>query len=186
MFPRKIASTIVLSIFLLAGTALGHAQTTSGALVGVVHDASGAVIPNAIVNATNEATGIVYTGKTNGSGEYRISNLPEGAYDIRTVVAGFTPSLIKGFTVEATTVETEDIVLTIGQGTTTVEVTSEANVSIDTTTAQIATTFSLKEVQDLPSATVGLGVLNLSLLTPGVTSTGGRHRSFDRRPASAQ
>jgi hypothetical protein len=173
MFPRKIASAIVVSIFLLAGTALGHAQTTSGALVGVVHDASGAVIPNAIVNATNEATGIVYTGKTNGSGEYRISNLPEGAYDIRTVVAGFTPSLIKGFTVEATTVETEDIVLTIGQGTTTVEVTSEANVSIDTTTAQIATTFSLKEVQDLPSATVGLGVLNLSLLTPGVTSTGG-------------
>jgi Carboxypeptidase regulatory-like domain/TonB dependent receptor len=173
MFPRKIASAIVVSIFLLAGTALGHAQTTSGALVGVVHDASGAVIPNATVNATNEATGVIYAGKTNGSGEYRISNLPEGAYDLRTVVSGFTPSMVKGVTVEATTVETKDLVLTVGQGTTTVEVTSEANVSIDTTTAQIATTFSLKEVQDLPSATVGLGVINLSLLAPGVASSGG-------------
>ena len=80
---------------------------------------------------------------------------------------------VKGVAVAATTVETRDIVLSIGQGTTTVEVTSQANVSIDTTTAQIATTFSMKEVQDLPSATIGLGVLNLSLLTPGVTSSGG-------------
>jgi hypothetical protein len=150
-----------------------YAQTTSGAIVGVVRDASGAVVPNSTVEATSESTGIVYTGKANAAGEYRISNLPQGAYDLRTVVPGFATYTVTGLTVEASTVETKDIALTVGTGTTTVEVTSEANVSIDTTTAQIATTFSMKEVQDLPSATIGLGVLNLSLLTPGVTSSGG-------------
>jgi hypothetical protein len=173
MSLRKFASAIVLTIVLLVATTFSDAQTTSGALVGVVHDPSGAVIPNASVNAANVATGIVYTGLTNASGQYRISNLPEGTYDLRTVVAGFTPSTVKGVTVAATTVETRDVVLSIGQGTTTVEVTSQANVSIDTTTAQIGTIFSMKEVQDLPSATIGLGVLNLSLLAPGVASTGG-------------
>lgn len=173
MYFRKIALAIFVAIILAFGASLSYAQTSSGALVGVVRDASGAVIPNSKVNATNEATGIIYTGLTNGSGEYRISNLPEGTYDIRTVVAGFTPSQIKGVVVAATSVETKDIVLSVGQGTTTVEVTSESNVSIDTTTAQIGTTFSMKETQDLPTATIGLGVLNLSLLTPGVSSTGG-------------
>ena len=45
--------------------------------------------------------------------------------------------------------------------------------SIDTTTAQISTTFSEKEAQDLPAATVGLGVINLSLEAPGAVSSGG-------------
>jgi hypothetical protein len=173
MSLRKFAFAIVLAILVSMSASLSYAQTTSGAIVGVVHDASGAVVPNSNVNATNEATGVVYTGKTNGNGEYRISNLPEGTYDLRTVVTGFTPSTLKGVVVEATSVQTRDIVLTIGQGTTTVEVTSQANVSIDTTTAQLSSTFSMKEVQELPSATVGLGVINLSLLAPGVSSSGG-------------
>ena len=173
MSLRKIASVFVLAIVLSIGVGFLQAQTNSGALVGVVRDPSGAVIPNTTVNATNEATGVLYTGKTNANGEYRISNLPEGSYGLRTVITGFTPVAIKGVAVSSTIVSTQDIVLTIGQGTTTVEVQSEANVSIDTTTAQISTTFSLKEVQDLPSATIGLGVLNLSLLSPGVTSSGG-------------
>jgi hypothetical protein len=173
MSLRKIASVIVLVIVLSIGVGFLQAQTNSGALVGVVRDPSGAVIPNTTVNATNEATGVLYTGKTNANGEYRISNLPEGSYGLRTVITGFTPVAIKGVAVSSTIVSTQDIVLAIGQGTTTVEVQSEANVSIDTTTAQISTTFSLKEVQDLPSATIGLGVLNLSLLSPGVTSSGG-------------
>ena len=173
MSVRKLLFAAVLIVLFLAGAGFGHAQTTNGALVGVIRDASGAVVPNSTVNATNEATGVVYTGKSTDSGGYRISNLPEGTYDLRTAVTGFVPSVLKGVAVAATSVETQDITLSVGATATTVEVTTEANVSIDTTTAQIGTTFSTKETQDLPSATIGLGVLNLSLLTPGVTSSGG-------------
>ncbi len=173
MSVRNIAFALVLAVLVTLSSAFAHAQTTSGALVGVVRDPSGAVVPDTTITATNEATGVLYTGKSNQSGEYRISNLPEGTYDLRTAVAGFSPTIIKGIAVASAVVGTQDIALSITQGTTTVEVSTQANVSIDTTTAQISTTFSTKETQDLPSATIGLGVLNLSLLTPGVASSGG-------------
>src|ERR1700733_13400324 len=118
MSLRKIASVFVLAIVLSIGVGFLQAQTNSGALVGVVRDPSGAVIPNTTVNATNEATGVLYTGKTNANGEYRISNLPEGSYGLRTVITGFTPVAIKGVSVSSTIVSTQDIVLSIGQGTT--------------------------------------------------------------------
>lgn len=173
MSVRNIVFALVLAVLVTLSSAFAHAQTTSGALVGVVRDPSGAVVPDTTITASNEATGVLYTGKSNQSGEYRISNLPEGTYDLRTAVAGFSPTIIKGIAVASAVVGTQDIALSITQGTTTVEVSTQADVSIDTTTAQISTTFSTKETQDLPSATIGLGVLNLSLLTPGVASSGG-------------
>jgi Carboxypeptidase regulatory-like domain/TonB dependent receptor len=173
MFSRKLVFALVMAFGVSMGARSSYAQTTSGALVGIVRDQSGAIIPNATVEATNEATNIHYTGKTDDNGQYRISNLPEGNYDLRTVNTGFTPAVVKGIAVASTSVQTKDVVLSIGQNSTTVEVSTESNVSIDTTTAQIGTIFSTKETEALPSATVGLGVINLSLLAPGVASSGG-------------
>jgi hypothetical protein len=173
MFSKKIVSALILALLSSVGAISSFAQTTSGALVGVVRDPSGAIVPNANIIVTNEGTGVAYSATSNGSGEYRIGNLPEGTYDLKTTVAGFQNYAQNGIVVASTAVETRDVNLAIGQGATTVEVTSESNVALDTTTAQITTVFSTKEIHDLPSATVGLGVLNLSLLTPGVVSSGG-------------
>ncbi len=52
------------------------------------------------------------------------------------------------------------------------EVSAQAGVALDTTTVQLQQTFETKELQDLPTATTGLGVLNVSLLVPGVASSG--------------
>jgi hypothetical protein len=159
-------------LFAVVPFGLSHAQTADGALVGVVRDATGAVIPNVAVTAVNESTAIKYVDTSNTNGEYRLSNLPNGEYNVTVIAKGFAQSTVKDIHVASNDVQTQDFSLIVGQ-TTSVEVTTEANVSIDTTTAQIASTFSLKEVQDLPTAAVGLGVLNLSLQAPGVTSSGG-------------
>ena len=172
MYSRNFGSFAIAAAAFSICVGSGYAQTADGALVGVVRDASGAVVPNVTVTAKNEGTGVAYTGQSNGGGEYRISNLPNGKYDVTTTATGFAVSTLKGVGISANNVQTKDFMIYAGQATT-VEVTSEANVSIDTTTAQIGTTFSTKEVEDLPSATVGLGVLNLSLEAPGVTSSGG-------------
>jgi len=162
---------VMFALLFSVGVACG--QATSGTLVGVVRDVTGAVVAAASISANNVATGVAYTGQSGSSGEYRISNLPNGTYDVTTTGAGFAPYVVKGIAIEANNVQTKDVVLSVKGQATTVEVTSEANVSIDTTTAQIGTTFSLKETEDLPTATIGLGVLNLSLLAPGATSSGG-------------
>src|SRR5437762_1960701 len=66
------------------------------------------------------------------------------------------------------------IIVTLSVGAnTTVEVSAEAGVVLDTTTTNLTTTFSTEELASLPTATVGLGVINTSLLSPGVASTGG-------------
>ena len=44
---------------------------------------------------------------------------------------------------------------------------------IDTTTAQLQNTFTAQQLTDLPSASSGSGVINLSLLAPGVATSGG-------------
>jgi hypothetical protein len=169
----KLAFAFAFAVMLVvAPFGLSYGQTADGALVGVVRDATGAVIPNVAVTAVNESTGIDYKVESNASGEYRVSNLPNGDYHVTVIAKGFSPSTVKGVHIASNDVQTHDFSMIAGQ-TTSVEVESIANVSIDTTTAQIASTFSLKEVQDLPTAAVGLGVINLSLQAPGVTSSGG-------------
>src|ERR1051326_183002 len=74
-----IAFTLV---FLIASVPAVFAQTIDGNLVGTVVDASGAIVPNAMVEVTNTATGIKTTGKTGPDGLYRFNNLPVGTHDV--------------------------------------------------------------------------------------------------------
>ncbi|HLK68054.1 MAG TPA: carboxypeptidase regulatory-like domain-containing protein [Bryobacteraceae bacterium] len=149
-----------------------NAQAISGDLVGAVTDASGAAIPNVTVTAVNTATNVKSTGVTNGLGEYRIGNLPPGTYEVSVQATGFANATLKGVAVELNQTTTANLKLSVGTVTTTVDV-SEAGALLDTTTAQIQQTFTAQQVQDLPMATNGQGVLNLSLLQSGVASSGG-------------
>ena len=157
---------------LLVVAGMASAQVTTGTLVGIVKDATGAAIANTPVTAVNEETGVVYSGKTNSAGEYRIGFLPAGTYDIKATAQGFSTNNLKGLLVQANLNQTGDLVLGVASSSS-VEVSTSASVSIDTTTSQLGSTFLAVETQDLPTSSVGLGVLNLSLLAPGVSSSGG-------------
>jgi len=85
---------------------------------------------------------------------------------------GFSKTVLTGIIVDLNKTAMARIAMEVGQVSTTVEV-SGATQQIDTTTAQIATNYDTKETQDLPTASVGLGVLNLSLLNAGVATSGG-------------
>ena len=67
---------------------------------------------------------------------------------------------------------TADVTLPIASNTQSIEVT-DVGVTLDTTTTQIESSFTTKETQDIPVDSAPGGVLNLSLLTAGVTSSGG-------------
>jgi hypothetical protein len=155
---------------LTAGLAIG--QAVSGDLVGTITDQSGAAVSNATVTAANVGTGVKTTTRSNSRGEYRFGNLPVGHYDISASSAGFNDAVTHNFDVELNKTATANLVLSIAGATTSVEVT-ETPSAIDTTTAQVQTTFEQKQLQDVPTAAIGLGVLNLSLLSSGVSNTGG-------------
>ncbi len=148
------------------------AQLTSGNIQGTVYDQSGAILPGANIVAKNVATGVENSTVSTSSGEYRIENLLAGKYSVTVNASGFTKSVINGITVDINQTVTANVTVQVGQAATTVEV-STSSVNIDTTTAQIQTTFQAKQMADLPSASTGSGVINLSLLNAGVTTSGG-------------
>lgn len=164
----------VLLVLIMAGvcSTMLFGQAISGDLVGTVVDKSGAAIPNAAVTVTNAATGVKATTKTNAAGEYRFGNLIPGDYNITAEAKGFATKTLRGFTVVLNKISTARMVMEVGQ--VAVEVDVEATTPpIDTTTAEIQSTYEQKQLQDLPTANTGLGVLNLSLLQAGVGSSGG-------------
>jgi hypothetical protein len=148
------------------------AQVISADLVGTVLDKTGAAVPGARVEAVNSETGVEYNTQANENGEYRFNNLPVGTYSVSGSSSNFATTTINNFRLELNKTSTLQITLEIKGTVTSIEV-SGAAPALDTTTAQITSTFDQKLAADLPVASVTGGVLNLSLLSAGVATGGG-------------
>ena len=146
-------------------------QAIDGNVVGTVTDSSGAAVVGADVTATNVATGVVASGKTNDSGGYRFDHLIPGTYRITAKMKGFK-TISEQVDVQLNLTATRNLALQPGAASETVEV-SGTPPTIDTTTSQLSTTYENQILNEIPSASVGSGVLNASLLQAGVGSTGG-------------
>src|SRR5258706_14229062 len=66
-----------------------QAQSTLGTITGLITDSSGAVIPNAVVVATNTATGAKAQTISSSTGNYVVPNLPVGPYEVGVAISGF-------------------------------------------------------------------------------------------------
>src|SRR5215472_1375184 len=64
-------------------TCSAFAQNT-GSIMGTVRAAAGEnpPVPNAPINVKNTGTGVSYSARTEANGSYRLSNLPQGSYEI--------------------------------------------------------------------------------------------------------
>ena len=109
--------------------------------------------------------------KSGAAGSYRIGNLPAGTYTISVTASGFAKAELKGIEVQLNKIATANVKLAVGTSVETVEVTAAA-VALDTTTAQVQTSYDTQQLMDLPSTSSGNGVLNLSLLSAGVSTSG--------------
>src|SRR3984893_7015453 len=163
------------ALLILPGALFG--QATDSVLVGNVTDTSGSAVPGATITATNKETNVKYTTVTSSTGEYRISNVPVGRYDVNATASGFTPVTKADVSLDLNHTTAVNLTLTVGTITTVVEV-QEAGAMIDSSTAQLQTTFDSKQAVDVPlagiSRTLGTsGIYNLSLVGAGVASSGG-------------
>src|SRR5215471_17828292 len=165
---KKLVLLIGVTLFAWLGS---FGQSVTGELAGTVFDASGAAIPNANVVARSEATAVETTTKSTTTGEYRLTNLPVGSYTVIVTASGFSKTEIRNVTVTLAKTATQNFKLSVASSTETIEV-SAAAVSIDTTTATVGTAFQSTSIADLPIASGGSGVINLSLLNAGVGSSG--------------
>jgi hypothetical protein len=114
-----------------------------------VTDATGAVLPKALVKATNEATGFPYKTTSSSAGEFSFLDLPPGSYLIEVTASGFQKTQFKSVVVLAGKIHTLDGKPHVATQPSTVEVSASA-VSLDTTTVSDDTLLSTQTVQDIP------------------------------------
>ena len=145
-------SFLIIPAFLVyTGAPIAQAQTNvTGALAGTVTDPTGSVVPAATVTATSLQTGRSQVTTTSGTGDYRFSQLTPGSYSVAVVAPGFEKAK-QTVQVGLGSVAAANLVMTIGQASTTVEVEASEVALVHTEDAQLTTQFSLEQIQNLPN-----------------------------------
>jgi nucleotide-binding universal stress UspA family protein len=157
-----------------------RSQTTRATLTGTVTDPNGAVVPGAIVNATNIATNISSGTKTNPVGTYTFTALPPGEYTVAVEVPGFKRSLQTGIVLQIAETSRLDIPLEVGAVTEEVSVVSNAPL-VRSTSSEQGQVIDYKQIQSLPLN--GRLFQQLITLTPGAIPAG--FADFAENPAGA-
>src|SRR6267154_1585311 len=153
---------------LLAAAALPQGIAT-GSISGTIADPSGAVVPGAKVTVVNMATNTASTAETSDSGFFAVRSLPPGTYKVTVESKNFrTAVLDKVEVVVSQDLGLGSIKLELGQVGDVIQVEGGTPL-IETNTAQVTTSFSTKEVADLP---LNGGFDALTLFIPGVADSG--------------
>jgi carboxypeptidase family protein/TonB-dependent receptor-like protein len=153
-------------LLLLAAPALVSAQAT-GTITGVVSDETGALMPAAAVEATNQATGQTRSAVSGSDGFYTLPLLPPGLYRVSATLSGFAPLTRDRIRVVVSETARVDIRLKVGQVAENVVVVGEAPL-IETSNATLGIAIDEKKVVDLPLN--GRNFTQLGTLIPGVVA----------------
>jgi hypothetical protein len=165
---------VLVVVCAVVGSAVAQQSLVGATLSGTVKDSSGAVISRGELTITNKGTMQSWKAKTDGSGEFRFTYLPAGAYRLRVQAEGFAPadrelSLLVGQAFDL------PLTLEVSGSSESVMVSTEIPV-VETARTQLSEVVTPREVANLPLN--GRNYLDLALLVPGVsrTNTGASQR----------
>jgi hypothetical protein len=158
-------------VLILGSLSLGHAaaQVATGDITGRVVDPGGSVITGATVTARNTGTGLTRAATTTSDGDYTITQLPPGLYEITVEAPGFSKALLKDVQVLVGGRETRNISLRTGAVTETVTITTDV-AAVETTKSEIGGVVTPAEVQNLPL--INRTFASLSVIMPEARPTG--------------
>ena len=148
------AAGLLLLCVLGAGTfglaAPSWAQVTDATVKGRVVDASGDILPGAVVTARHADTGARREATSDGTGRFLLAGLTPGVYTLGADVSRFRPFQQDGL--RLTVGETADVTITLGLATLqeSVEVTAGMVTVAVSREGRLADTFGRAEVQNLP------------------------------------
>src|ERR1700677_1311359 len=166
MMDTKLHSALrfLAAILFFSLTSSLHAQFENGSVVGAIHDASGAVVANAAVTATNNATGVSTKTTSDGQGDYEIPSLHVGIYTISASASGFTDSVANNITISVGGRPRIDLSLKTGATQATVEV-SDVALQLETETSERGQVITNYQSEALPL--VSRNYSDLLALVPG-------------------
>ena len=163
--PRLQTLSALLILMVLAVVPPLWAQKDAGAIVGLVRDASGAVVAGAKVTVTDVDHGIQLTLSTNNQGEYVASPLRIGQYSVTVEKQGFKKAVAEPVQVNIQDRVGVDFKLVPGMATEVVTVSSERP-QLETDTSELGQVVDSRRINALPLN--GRNYAQLALLGVGV------------------
>ncbi|MGH9673148.1 MAG: carboxypeptidase regulatory-like domain-containing protein, partial [Bryobacteraceae bacterium] len=167
--------TTALCILFAASLFRLPAQSELAALTGSVLDTTGAVVAGATVKATNEATNVAVTVRSDPAGRYFLPSLKPGVYTVAVSHSGFKTSVNNGVALQVNQTARFDLVLQVG------DVAEQITVAAETTLLQTETqgrgaVIDQRKIVELPLN--GRDYNQLALLSPGVLAPTPRLQSI--------
>jgi hypothetical protein len=157
-----------LSVFAcgILASAVLHAQLSSTATItGTVTDSTGAVVANATVTATDEATKVSAVHQTNATGGFVFPGLPVDPYSLTVTTAGFAPYKEAGIVLHPGMTAGRNITLQ-PKSTTEQVVVDATEVQVETVTPEVSGDVSSAQVSTMPLN--GRNFASLAAVMPGV------------------
>ena len=146
---------VLIVLAVLSFTVSALAQLESGTLSGTVKDSTGAVIIGAQVTITSVGTSAMRSTTTDSFGQYTVTNLKPGLYEVKVSQKGFgdykqrvsiSPGMHSGIDATLAAAGTETVV----------EVVDRAETQVDTQTSSVTQVVDAAHVAQLPSLTRSL------------------------------
>lgn len=163
---RFIVGLAIVGVWMLLVPASANGQA---ALAGTVRDGSGAALPGATVEAASPALiERVRSVSADGSGHYRIVDLPPGTYAVTFTLPGFKTARREGVVLEGTFTAPVSAELEVGALAETVTVTGESPV-VDVTSNRLAVVVNRDMLDAIPTSSRSLQAR--ANLIPGTTVT---------------
>ena len=169
---RLVHGFLVGAGLLLALPAATLAQT--GSIAGAAQDDTGAVLPGVTVEVSSPALiEKVRSAVTDGSGQYKIIQLPPGVYSVTFSLGGF--NTVKRDNVELTSDFTATIngTMKVGAVEETITVTGQSPI-VDTQGVTQRTVMTREVLDTVPT---GRNIQAVGIMIPGASMSGGRGRS---------
>ena len=183
----KCFFALLIAIGLTLTTSIACAQTITGSIRGSVTDASGAVIAKATVVATQNATGVQTTTKSDASGIYNFQFLPIGPYTVTATAQGFKTEQVGPLNLEIDQIAEVNVKLQVGAISTTVSVSADASEILQTENTTMGTTVTSNTMENLPLSGLNFqvaGVFVAGAVLPRFDLMGGS-AGFERDITSA-
>src|SRR5438445_4567378 len=166
MTKRHVAAIVLAGLAALSAVP-GHAQVTTGTIVGTVKDSAGAVVPGATVTITETGKQTSSTYATDSEGTYTAPFLVPGTYEIAVDHQGFRKYLRRGVVLQVNQRARVDITLEVGTFAEATEVTALAPLT-RSDSAEMGEVIEERAVRELPLN--GRNFATLVYLAPGVTA----------------
>jgi Carboxypeptidase regulatory-like domain/TonB dependent receptor-like, beta-barrel len=169
--------SLVVGILLCAAAAVAFGQAGTGTITGTVLDPAGAVVSGAAITVKNTQTGVAYPTTSTSTGNYTVTQLPPGTYEVTVTFSGFKTYVHSNLLVQAAQIVRENPTLEVGAAEQSVTVTEQASL-LKTESGELSHNVDVKSLDDLPILGIGTanagssGVRNpysLTLLMPGVS-----------------